>query len=117
MASFGTLLFTWFNGQKVGTDVNGNCYYTAKSAIKGQQRVKRWVIYNGKNEASTVPSEWHAWLHYTTDAPLTGVARQAWQKPHEANQTGTANAYFPPGHELRGGQRDRAAGDYQAWQP
>jgi NADH:ubiquinone oxidoreductase subunit len=26
-------------------------------------------------------------------------------------------AYVPPGHERRGGQRQRATGDYEAWRP
>ena len=35
----------------------------------------------------------------------------------EPNHTGTNAAYLPPGHDLRGGKRDRATGDYEAWQP
>lgn len=116
MISLGTLLFTWANGKLVGTDSFGNRYYEARSAAKGARR-KRWVIYNGPVEGSMVPPEWHAWLHYTADKPLTGAPRREWQKPHEGNPTGTTNAYFPPGHDLMGGRRERAAGDYQAWQP
>lgn len=116
MTSFGTLMYTWAKGRLVGTDTNGNRYYTERSAAKSG-RTKRWVLFNGPAEASTIPSEWHAWLHYTADKPLTDMARQPWQKPHEANATGTAGAYLPPGHDLRGGMRERAAGDYEAWQP
>ncbi|HSV28032.1 MAG TPA: NADH:ubiquinone oxidoreductase subunit NDUFA12 [Candidatus Omnitrophota bacterium] len=115
MATLGTLLYTWMNGKLVGTDAGGNRYYVARSAPKGE-RAKRWVVYNGEVEASRVPAEWHAWLHYTADAPLKGDAK-SWQKPHEINKTGTAEAYLPPGHDLRGGRRERAAGDYEAWQP
>lgn len=116
MTSIGTLLFTWAKGRLVGTDTSGNRYYIERSAAKNR-RTKRWVIFNGPSEASTIPPEWHAWLHYTAEKPLTDMARQPWQKPHEANQTGTAGAYLPPGHDLRGGKRERAAGDYEAWQP
>ena len=33
------------------------------------------------------------------------------------NLTGTKAAYRPPGHILKGGQRDKATGDYEAWTP
>lgn len=114
--SIGTRLFTWANGTLVGTDASGNRYYTERKAPAGR-RVKRWVIYNGSPEASVVPAEWHAWLHYTTEQPLTAAPRQDWQKPHEANYTGTVAAYLPPGHDLRGGKRERSPADYEAWQP
>jgi len=66
-----------------------------------------------------VPAEWHAWLHHTADQPPPdgGVAKRPWQKAHLPNQTGTAAAYRPPGHVLKGGQRDRATGDYEPWVP
>lgn len=116
MTGFGTLLFTWFKGKLAGTDGAGNRYYIERSTPKGR-RARRWVIYNGAAEASSVPAEWHAWLHHTVDAPLTANPRRDWQQPHQPNPTGTAQAYLPPGHDLRGGRRERAAGDYEAWQP
>lgn len=112
----GTLLHTWLKGKLVGTDSAGNRYYVERSAAKGA-RTKRWVIYNGEAEGSKVPAEWHAWLHYTADAPLTDAPRRSWQKPHQENLTGTNQAYLPPGHDLRGGRRERATGDYEAWRP
>ena len=116
MAGFGTLVFTWLKGKLVGTDTAGNRYYIERGAAKGR-RARRWVVYNGVTEASAVPPEWHAWLHHTVDSPLTDAVRREWQKPHQANGTGTSGAYLPPGHDLRGGQRERATGDYEAWQP
>jgi len=117
--SVGTRLYTWLRGEKVGEDTFGNVYYRdkkAKRGYKGHPREKRWVLYNGAPEASKVPPEWHAWLHSTTEAPLEG-ARHDWQKPHQPNLTGTKYAHFPAGHERRGGQRAKATGDYEAWQP
>ena len=73
--------------------------------------------YAGAVEASRVPPEWHAWLHYTTDAPLLERARYPWEKPHQANATGTPESYRPPGHDYQGGKRARATGDYEAWTP
>ena len=106
-------------GKSVGTDPLGNKYYTRK-ARKGYNHERRWVIYKGAPEASSVPPEWHGWLHHQTDVlPGNNAAsfRRPWQKPHEPNLTGTNQAYRPPGHILKGGQRDKATGDYEAWTP
>lgn len=116
-------LQTLFGGKLVGRDAAGNKYYRGKLPVSAQspyRREKRWVMYNGAPEASKVPPEWHGWLHYQTDAVPGDSAqsfRRPWQKPHNQNMTGTAQAYRPPGHVLAGGQRDGATGDYQAWSP
>ncbi len=116
--SIGTLLYTWVMGRLVGTDEFGNRYYRSKGK-KLHGRERRWVLFKGRAEASKVPPEWHAWLHHTTQAPLTEAAVQArpWQKEHQPNRTGTPDAYRPRGHDLRGGQRAPATGDYEAWTP
>jgi NADH:ubiquinone oxidoreductase subunit len=114
--SIGTLLFTWAKGKLVGTDQQGNRYFIERKAVAGR-RTRRWVLYKGVADASRVPSEWHAWLHYTVDQPLERAADKPWVKDHQANLTGTPAAYLPQGHDLRGGERQRATGDYQAWQP
>ena len=74
-------------------------------------------MYAGEAEASSVPPEWHAWLHYTTDTPIPQTARRPWQKPHEPNLTGTPLGYRPPGSDYLGGKRAPATGDYEAWTP
>ncbi|MBI4184711.1 MAG: NADH:ubiquinone oxidoreductase subunit NDUFA12 [Proteobacteria bacterium] len=118
MATLGTLLYTWFRGEFVGKDAFGNRYYRVK-ARKGPRIERRWVIYKGEPEASTVPPEWHAWLHHTADEPLDArlVAAKPWQKAHQPNVSGTGAAYRPPGHDLEGGRRARATGDYEPWRP
>ena len=113
----GTWLFTRLRGRQVGSDAAGNIYYEDRKPRTGGLRVRRWVMYAGTPEASKVPPEWHAWLHYTTPAPLPEAGRQAWQKPHQANVTGTPASYRPPGHDYNGGHRARATGDYEAWTP
>ena len=40
-----------------------------------------------------------------------------WETEHQVNLSGTPQAYVPPGHEHRGGQRAKATGDYEAWRP
>jgi NADH:ubiquinone oxidoreductase subunit len=114
--NIGTWLFTRLNGRQVGTDGAGNIYYEDRK-IRPGLRTRRWVAYAGEVDASMVPPEWHAWLHYTTDAPLPDTGRRPWQKPHLPNATGTPLSYRPPGHDYQGGQRARATGDYEAWTP
>lgn len=114
--NLGTWLFTLLKGGRVGADADGNIYYQERRPRAGY-RVLRWVAYAGAPEASRVPPEWHAWLHYTTDAPLAERARRPWEKPHLPNATGTPAGYRPPGHDYRGGARQRATGDYEAWTP
>lgn len=116
MATIGTRLYTWLNGTKVGQDEFGNTYFQERKADKNQ-RAKRWVIYNGRNEASKVPAEWHLWLHYTGDAPLTDRTEYKWEKPHVPNLTGTTLAYKPAGHPQKGGKRAAASADYTPWKP
>lgn len=113
----GTILYTWLKGEIVGTDEFGNRYYRSKDTLNGRQR--RWVIYNGADDASKTPSEWHAWLHHTVEEPLTESAAQPnpWQQGHESNKTGTSGSYLPEGHPFRGGNRATATGDYEAWSP
>ena len=115
--TFGTKLFTMMRGELVGTDAEGNRYYQDKRLIAGQRR-KRWVLYKGEAEASRVPPDWHGWLHHTTNTmPMQGgEPRQAWQKDHVRNLSGTDLAYRPPGHTLsEGGEKPKAP--YEAWRP
>ena len=65
-ATIGTLVNSAMTGVQVGTDSQGNRYYRSKKPnARGQER--RWVIYDGANDASRVPSEWHGWLHGAFD--------------------------------------------------
>lgn len=118
MASFGTLLFTCFRGKRVGSDEFGNRYFEDRLAPRHGRR-KRWVLYAQGDEASSVPPGWNAWLHQNRDqAPSSQpLAVQRWEKPHQPNLTGTSAAYRPPGHELSGGRRSSATGDYEPWRP
>jgi NADH:ubiquinone oxidoreductase subunit len=75
------------------------------------------VVYAGAADASTIGPEWHSWLHYTTDTVLPDSGRKPWQKPHQANLTGTPSGYRPAGHDYEGGHRAHASADYQSWTP
>ena len=112
-ATIGTALFTRRNGRQVGTDHLGNIYYQSK------KDGRRWVIYNGANDASRIPPEWYSWIHHQIDGhpdeALPPVRK--FEKPATPNLTGTNLAYMPPGALERGGHRAAASGDYQAWTP
>jgi NADH:ubiquinone oxidoreductase subunit len=118
-ATIGTALFSALNGEHVGTDAQGNEYYRAKDRTGPDGREKRWVIYNGVNDASRVPPEWHGWLHGSYDElPESHLPPpKIWETDYTPNATGTVAAYRPAGALERGGQRARAAGDYEAWSP
>ncbi|MEN7537755.1 NADH:ubiquinone oxidoreductase subunit NDUFA12 [Aurantiacibacter flavus] len=116
-ATIGTLLWSSRNGEHVGTDAQGNKYYRSKP--KEGQRERRWVIYEGTNDASRVPSEWHGWLHHSYDElPESHLTPpRIWEADYSPNATGTGAAYLPAGALQRGGKRARATGDYEAWTP
>lgn len=111
-----TLVSGWHirrNGNHVGTDSLGNAYYHEKKGTR------RWVVYDGANDPSRIPPEWYGWLHHQID----GVPDEVLPPPPKflkeptPNRTGTADAYRPSGALERGGQRQAASGDYQAWTP
>jgi len=124
-------IFTWWNGatfgalydigrraKLVGEDENGNKFYEErKPSLEGRHR--RYVIYNGLAEASRVTADWHGWLHHTLDEPPTVAPfkLKTWEKPHQPNLTGTVRAYRPRGSLWRGGRREKATSDYEAWKP
>ncbi|MHA6332053.1 NADH:ubiquinone oxidoreductase subunit NDUFA12 [Qipengyuania sp. CAU 1752] len=116
-ATIGTHLFTARRGEHVGTDAQGNKYYRSKR--KDAERERRWVIYDGPNDASRVPAEWHGWLHGSfEDVPESFLPPpRIWEVDYTPNATGTAQAYRPQGALERGGKRARAVGDYEAWTP
>jgi len=121
-ATVGTALFSALHGEHVGPDAQGNKYYRAKpkpaqATSAGQER--RWVIYNGANDSSRVPPEWHGWLHHSYDElPESRLPpAKIWETEHTPNVTGTPAAYRPQGALERGGRRAAATGDYEAWTP
>jgi NADH:ubiquinone oxidoreductase subunit len=119
--TFGTQVWTWLYGEFVGEDQFGNRYYRTKGGkidpALGIER--RWVVYRGVAEASTVPPSWFGWLHHTVDVPPPQDQEKAypWEKPHRPNLTGTPGAYRPSGSTLAQGRRPKATGDYKAWTP
>ena len=111
--TLGTRFFTWRKGVPVGEDEAGNKYYSDRSGAK------RWVIYDGIADASRIPPGWHGWIHHRTDVPPPDESYVAaeWQQPHKPNLTGTAGAYRPKGSILTPEERPRVTGDYEPWTP
>jgi NADH:ubiquinone oxidoreductase subunit len=119
--TWGTSFTTWLRGEFVGEDEFGNRYFrTRKGRVDpalGLER--RWVIYNGVAEASTIPPSWYRWMQHTSDTPPTAetyVPRE-WEKPHVPNLTGTAEAYRPRGSILRPDPEEGITRGYDAWTP
>lgn len=119
--TWGTWLYTRRKGNRVGADQFGNIYYRAVGHTidpsAGPER--RWVVYAGEADASTVPPGWRGWLQHTYDIPPAEqrYAAREWEKPHLANMTGSPFAYRPQGSTSAAGERPAATGDYQAWSP
>ncbi len=119
--TIGTMVWTRRHGERVGQDEFGNTYYrTRGGAIDpnlGFQR--RWVIYSGYADSTTIPPGWYGWIHNRTDVlPMDEVyTPKPWQKPHLRNFTGSPRAYRPKGSVQSGGARPRVTGDYSAWTP
>jgi len=100
-------------GRFIGKDDYGNQYYEERFLfIKPLRRPRRWVLYSGEVEASKVPAEWYGWLHYTLESPLQ-KPQYAWLHPHQANKTGTDEAYHP----IKKGRKDKTDKGYEPWQP
>ena len=119
MINFFKIIFTWWNGQTlgtflntlffgklVGTDDSKNKYYVDKND-------KRWVIFNTEVEATKIPPEWHAWIHHLIkEVPSKEeFKRYDWQKKHAENKTGTEDAYNPNKYKLQ------TKADYESWRP
>jgi NADH:ubiquinone oxidoreductase subunit len=109
-------IYTALRGKLVGTDAAGNRYYIQSKGIGPLGVPRRWVIYSNGAEASQVTPDWHGWMHYTVDTPPTEQDYQPrpWQKPHQMNMTGTAQAYRPRGSILATRPRPQGHRDLQS---
>lgn len=85
--TLGTRFFTWRFGKKVGQDEFGNIYYEGSMSSYGLPR--RWVVYNGYAEASAIPPGWHGWMHHRTNVapPQEDYKAREWETLHKPNLT------------------------------
>ena len=120
-ATWGTSLTTWLRGEFVGEDTSGNRYFrTRKGKIDPALGIeRRWVIYKDLADASMIPPGWYRWMHHLSEvAPVDDdyVPRE-WERPHQPNMTGTADAYLPHGSILRPDPEAGISAGYDAWRP
>jgi NADH:ubiquinone oxidoreductase subunit len=103
----------------VGNDEAGNRYYRAKSAMPDSIPERRWVVFNGYSEASSIPPGWHGWMHHRVDKVPSAAdgPDHEWQLAHQPNLTGSAGAYRPPGSIVGAARPKSADPGYQAWRP
>jgi NADH:ubiquinone oxidoreductase subunit len=109
--TIGTRIFTWSNGNLVGEDSLGNSFYEDKD------KKRRWVVFKGDIDASSISSDWHGWLHHTfVEIPTASrKEKKFWEKPHVINLTGTNKAYHPKNDSEK--KYKNSYNDYEAWLP
>ncbi|KAJ3679377.1 hypothetical protein LUZ60_017388 [Juncus effusus] len=57
-------IMAMFSGRaQVGMDKAGNRYFTRSEEIEGALKEKRWVIFKGEEDPTTIPVEWICWLN------------------------------------------------------
>ncbi|WP_375617706.1 MULTISPECIES: NADH:ubiquinone oxidoreductase subunit NDUFA12 [unclassified Bartonella] len=115
--TIGTRFFTWRKGKRIGEDQFGNIYYEGGLHKDGYPH--RWVIYKDYSEASTIPPGWHGWIHHRCECPPTqeDYHPYEWEKPYVANMTGTSEGYRPKGAITSNGECSCVHEDYDAWSP
>jgi len=103
----------------IGEDTQGNRYYENMNTQSGRQR---WVEYADASNynASSIPPEWHGWLHYITDhtaEEVMALKPTRYGVAHRENLTGRGDGmiYHTKGHALNPNKRDWKR--YQSWQP
>ena len=103
--TFGTRIKTILFGKLIGSDEYGNKYYQSKNG-------KRWVIYANEIDASKIPVEWYAWIHFMPNKieNIHKLEKHIWQKPHQPNLTGTDSAYSPNKNN-----KDATEKKYKSW--
>ena len=108
--TIGTRVWSYFNGIHVGSDEQGNKYYS------NTKDTKRWVIYKGIIESTMINPEWNNWLRYTSLSKPANKEKYNWQKIHIPNQTGTDDAFDPKKNKTKKNLIEKKD-DYNKWSP
>ncbi|KAJ7963810.1 NADH dehydrogenase [ubiquinone] 1 alpha subcomplex subunit 12 [Quillaja saponaria] len=48
---------------QVGVDKAGNRYFARKEEVDGIMKEKRWVLFKGEDDPTSIPVEWICWLN------------------------------------------------------
>ena len=94
-------------------DEFGNRYYRTRGGKIDPTLLmeRRWVIYNGEAEASSMPPSWHGWMHHTVDVPPTEETLSAAALAEAAPAEPHRHARRAPPDRLDLGARPPAEGD------
>ena len=124
---FITFLFTWWNGNTVGTSLYTLLYgikigedYLGNSYYESKDKKNRWCIYHDQSEASRISPEWNNWLRFVSNAALTDNNKMFyWQKKFSGNDSGLQNAYRPSMIKSVSQKESLESYeyDYKAWNP
>ncbi|KAG0499440.1 hypothetical protein HPP92_003677 [Vanilla planifolia] len=64
MSRLFTKFYKFFRSKTlVGIDKAGNRYFTRKEEVDGILKDKRWVIFKGEQDPTSIPVEWICWLN------------------------------------------------------
>lgn len=100
----------------VGTDYNGNKYFEDTNQQIGRHR---WIVYNDLYDLdpTSVPPEWHGWLHYLNDYKPTEHQFNfpIYNAAAVRTDTGKGTCYNPKGAWKNAEQRKWTK--VQTWQP
>ena len=100
--SLGFKLYSFFNGNLVEQDSLGNKYYQDK-----KNSSKRWVVYASGFGPESLPTQYHNWLHNTSDEitniELEGSSQESFVKRRVQK------------HSVR--HKENKDKGYNSWQP
>ncbi|CAL5202201.1 unnamed protein product [Lathyrus oleraceus] len=60
---FGKIAGLFSNRTAAGVDKTGNKYFTRNEEIDGIMKEKRWVVFKGEQDPTSIPVEWICWLN------------------------------------------------------
>ncbi len=112
--NIGTILYSLFNGKKIGEDYQGNKFYIHKKNKK-----KRWVLYKKLIDPTSLEVKWQVWLTDTNIDKETMLSDKnyKWQKNKKANLTGTQNSYHPVNNDTKENLIKNKKKNSSIWKP
>ena len=100
--SLGFRLYSYFNGSLVHKDSLGNKYYHDKNNSS-----KRWVVYASGFGPESLPTQFHNWLHNTSD--------EIHNLDHEQNNQESLVKRRVQKHSVK--HKETINKGYSSWQP
>ena len=109
-----TLIYSIFNGKRIGVDNNGNKFYVHK-----KNKNKKWVLYKKNIDPTILDIKWQIWLTTKNfnEKQLDSFKIYNWQKKKKANATGTKSSYHPGKHNEDKILNSKFNDKSQIWEP